>query len=132
MDAHEVLVSMRSNNTSGERNVGSSSGKFVTADEDQCQLAGAHSGELLDTAAKLHRFAELAHLLASDRIEAEAANLAERLREGRFYVACIGQFKRGKSTLLNALIGDSVLPTGVVPITAVPAPGARSPATQPL
>jgi len=111
---------MRSNNTSGERNVGSSSGKFVTADEDQCQLAGAHSSELLDTAAKLHRFAELAHWLASDRIEAQAANLAERLREGRFYVACIGQFKRGKSTLLNALVGDSVLPTGVVPITAVP------------
>src|SRR3989454_283539 len=44
--------------------------------------------------------------------------LAERLREGRFYVACVGQFKRGKSTLVNALVGESVLPTGVVPITA--------------
>ena len=38
---------------------------------------------------------------------------------GRFYVACVGQFKRGKSTLLNALVGEPVLPTGVVPVTAV-------------
>ena len=50
----------------------------------------------------------------------EATSLADRLKEGRFYVACIGQFKRGKSTLLNALVGDCVLPTGVVPITTVP------------
>jgi GTPase Era involved in 16S rRNA processing len=35
-------------------------------------------------------------------------------------VACIGQFKRGKSTLLNALIGQPLLPTGVVPVTSVP------------
>jgi hypothetical protein len=40
--------------------------------------------------------------------------------EGRFYVACIGQFKRGKSTLINALIGEPVLPVGFIPVTAVP------------
>jgi hypothetical protein len=40
--------------------------------------------------------------------------------ESRFYVACIGQFTRGKSSVLHALVGDSVLPTGVVPVTAVP------------
>jgi hypothetical protein len=31
----------------------------------------------------------------------------------------VGQFKRGKSTLLNALVGDTVLPTGVPPVTSV-------------
>jgi len=50
-------------------------------------------------------------------IVAAAVALNERLAEGRFYVACVGQFKRGKSTLLNALIGEPVLPVGVVPIT---------------
>jgi hypothetical protein len=40
--------------------------------------------------------------------------------EGRLYVACIGQFTRGKSSVLHALVGDRVLPTGVVPVTAVP------------
>ncbi len=32
----------------------------------------------------------------------------------------LGQFKRGKSTLLNALLGAPVLPTGVTPVTAIP------------
>jgi Dynamin family len=48
----------------------------------------------------------------------EADTLAHRLGKGRFYVVCVGQFKRGKSTLLNALIGTPILPTGVVPSTA--------------
>jgi GTP-binding protein EngB required for normal cell division len=39
--------------------------------------------------------------------------------EGRFYVAVVGQFKRGKSTLINALVGDALLPAGVTPVTAV-------------
>jgi hypothetical protein len=67
------------------------------------------------TLAELERLAREAAALELAR-EVEA--LADRLREGRFYVACVGQFKRGKSTLINALVGESVLPTGVVPITA--------------
>jgi predicted GTPase len=46
--------------------------------------------------------------------------LAARVSEGRFYLACIGQFKRGKSTLINALVGERILPVGFVPVTAVP------------
>jgi hypothetical protein len=45
--------------------------------------------------------------------------LAERLRDGRFHVVCVGQFKRGRSTLINALVGEDALPTGVVPVTSV-------------
>jgi GTPase SAR1 family protein len=48
----------------------------------------------------------------------EAGAVAERLDAGRFYVVCVGAFKRGKSTLLNALVGVPVLPTGVVPVTS--------------
>jgi GTPase SAR1 family protein len=47
-------------------------------------------------------------------------DLAARFAEGRYHLAVLGQFKRGKSTLLNALVGDSVLPMGVVPLTAAP------------
>ncbi|MGQ9589466.1 MAG: dynamin family protein [Planctomycetota bacterium] len=47
-------------------------------------------------------------------------DLRERLAEGRFHLAVLGQFKRGKSTLLNALLGEPVLPTAVVPLTAIP------------
>lgn len=70
----------------------------------------AASGELV----ALGRLAEEA---GAPELVAEFAALAERLAEGRFYVACVGQFKRGKSTLLNALVGKPLLPAGVVPIT---------------
>ncbi len=47
-------------------------------------------------------------------------NLSSRFTEGRFHLAVLGQFKRGKSTLLNALTGEAILPVGVIPLTAVP------------
>lgn len=74
----------------------------------------------LDLSAKLTRLAAIAHDLSSPSLAEQSASLATRLTEGRFYVACIGQFKRGKSTLLNALVANSVLPAGIVPVTAVP------------
>lgn len=61
----------------------------------------------------------LAHEAGAIELAREAGIVAERLREGRFYVACVGQFKRGKSTLINALVQDNVLPVGVVPVTSV-------------
>jgi GTP-binding protein EngB required for normal cell division len=62
----------------------------------------------------------MAEELGAEPVAAEARDLAARVSEGRFYVACVGQFKRGKSTLLNALVGHEVVPTGFVPVTAVP------------
>jgi predicted GTPase len=66
------------------------------------------------------QLAELAEEVGAEHIVEEARELAARVSEGRFYVACVGQFKRGKSTLLNALVGCAVLPAGYVPVTAVP------------
>jgi predicted GTPase len=79
-------------------------------------------GELQDLSgeAALNRLADLATEFGAEHTASAARSIAERVSEGRFYVACIGQFKRGKSTLLNALIGHAVLPTAVVPVTAVP------------
>jgi len=68
----------------------------------------------------LLRLGELAEEFDAEQVAADARSVAERISEGRFYVACIGQFKRGKSSVLNALVGDSLLPTGVVPVTTVP------------
>jgi len=64
-------------------------------------------------------------------LRSRAERLAERLEQGRFHVAVLGAFKHGKSTLVNALIGEAVLPTGVLPLTTVATevgwgrPGAR-------
>ncbi len=68
---------------------------------------------------RLLALARLADEAGAERIAREARALAERVIEGRFYVACVGQFKRGKSSLLNALLGVSLLPVGVVPVTSV-------------
>jgi GTPase SAR1 family protein len=73
----------------------------------------------LDGASRLLRLGTLAQELGAEPVAEEARELAARVTEGRFYVACIGQFKRGKSTLLNALVGCEVVPTGFVPVTAV-------------
>ena len=50
----------------------------------------------------------------------ELLALQRRLDAGQFRLAVLGQFKRGKSTLLNALLGDSLLPTDILPVTAIP------------
>lgn len=44
--------------------------------------------------------------------------LRERLETSQLTVAVIGQFKRGKTTLVNRMIGKEFLPVGIVPITA--------------
>jgi GTP-binding protein EngB required for normal cell division len=71
-------------------------------------------------AAGLRDLARLAAEAGAPAIASEATAVSERIAEGRFYVACVGQFKRGKSSLLNALAGSEVLPAGVLPVTSVP------------
>lgn len=53
-------------------------------------------------------------------LAARLNTLRERLQQRRLQIAVLGQFKRGKSTFVNALIGVPVLPTAVVPLTAIP------------
>lgn len=45
--------------------------------------------------------------------------LIAKLLEDRFNLAVLGQFKRGKTTLINALLGSRLLPTAVVPLTSI-------------
>ncbi len=68
----------------------------------------------------LDRLAAMAEQLGEGSVSADVRQLVARINEGRFFVACVGQFKRGKSTLLDAFVGEPILPTGVVPVTTVP------------
>jgi hypothetical protein len=47
----------------------------------------------------LWRLAELAEEFDAEQVATDARSAAERVSEGRSYVACIGQFKRGKSSV---------------------------------
>jgi GTPase Era involved in 16S rRNA processing len=44
--------------------------------------------------------------------------LMAKLAEDRFTLAVVGQFKRGKSSLMNAILGRELMPTGVLPLTS--------------
>src|SRR5579872_6203897 len=46
-------------------------------------------------------------------------DLLTRLAEDRFTVVFAGRFNRGKSSLMNAVLGFDRLPTGIVPLTSV-------------
>ena len=50
--------------------------------------------------------------------EDEAQRLVDRLENKKITIAVIGQFKRGKTTLINTMLGEELLPVGIVPITA--------------
>ncbi len=71
-----------------------------------------------DRADTLTRLASFAEELGANDVARDARQLAARVAEGRFFLATVGQVKRGKSTLLNALIGEPLLPVGVAPVTS--------------
>jgi small GTP-binding protein len=45
--------------------------------------------------------------------------LFTRLAEDRFNLVVVGRFSRGKTTLMNAILGTDRLPTGIAPLTSV-------------
>lgn len=57
--------------------------------------------------------------LATPAELAAVESVRDRLRGRRLRVLVAGEAKRGKSTLVNRLLGQEVLPTGVVPVTAI-------------
>lgn len=61
-------------------------------------------------------------MLTKEVLEAADARLLaarEQLLSNSFNLVILGQFKRGKTTLINSLIGKEILPSSVVPLTSV-------------
>jgi ribosome biogenesis GTPase A len=78
----------------------------------QYTLAKQQVGELLRAA--LQFFEEIKEETSVEQCRA----LLVKLAEDRFNLAVVGQFKRGKSSLMNAVIGRELLPTGLLPLTS--------------
>ncbi|MCX8069613.1 MAG: dynamin family protein [Thermodesulfovibrionales bacterium] len=45
--------------------------------------------------------------------------LTEKIQNNTFNLVVVGQFKRGKTSLINALLGANILPVAVVPLTSI-------------
>ncbi len=52
-------------------------------------------------------------------LQSSSRDLLARLADDRFNLMVVGRFNRGKSTLVNALLGAAHLPTGILPRTSV-------------
>lgn len=46
-------------------------------------------------------------------------DLREKIEKNTFNLVVVGQFKRGKTSLINALLGADILPVAVVPLTSI-------------
>jgi GTP-binding protein EngB required for normal cell division len=93
-------------------------------------LAQGEAGDLHERLARLERAgADVSVLAALERVIADQGlvefrpaldTALARLEDQRFEIAVFGRVSSGKSSLLNHLLGQPVLPVGVTPITAVP------------
>ncbi|MBS0235165.1 MAG: dynamin family protein [Proteobacteria bacterium] len=54
-----------------------------------------------------------------DDWQVRAEQVFARLAEDRFNLVCVGRFSRGKTSLMNAILGAERLPTGIIPLTSV-------------
>jgi GTPase Era involved in 16S rRNA processing len=59
-----------------------------------------------------------ADTLSLANISLSAKELLYKVEGSAFSIAIVGEFKRGKSTLINALLGQAILPTDILPTTA--------------
>lgn len=81
--------------------------------------SGLHSDKLTEHIGSWLRSALALAEPASEEIAIELRSVGDSLKLPSFRLAFIGEFSRGKSTLINRLLGIDILPTGPLPTTAV-------------
>jgi small GTP-binding protein len=81
----------------------------------ESQHSGETKGEFLELIENLRQQLSSTFADLLPRIE----NIAAKISDEKFNLVVVGQFKRGKSTLINALVGENILPTAVVPLTSI-------------
>ena len=70
----------------------------------------------------IHQFESLAAIAKSIGMDTLANEIKNdrlpKIDKERFHMVVLGEFNHGKSTFVNALLGKSILPTGITPTTA--------------
>jgi len=72
--------------------------------------------EILDC---LSRLTALGEERGQEDLTKRLRALEEKLKADHFHIVVMGQFKRGKTTFINSLLGSPVLPSSVIPLTSV-------------
>ncbi|MBM7702345.1 dynamin family protein [Metabacillus iocasae] len=79
------------------------------------QIVTNSKRELLELVKEANLIAEdLSYKMHGDSLDV----LNKDMEEDVFMIVTVGEFNNGKSTFLNALLGEDVLPTGITPTTA--------------
>ena len=73
----------------------------------------------MDIANQIQNLKQIAEDSNQKTLVNELETLFLKHREQLFYVAILGLFKRGKSTIINALLKQDVLPSDVIPATSI-------------
>jgi GTPase Era involved in 16S rRNA processing len=69
--------------------------------------------------ARFNQLAEVAEAVGMTTLARDIRNTRiPKLEAERFHLVVLGEFNHGKSTFVNALLGQDVLPTGITPTTA--------------
>jgi GTPase SAR1 family protein len=79
----------------------------------------ASAGQIAENLGELSGTLRAIDVFSEAGLAKRAERLAERATTERFHIAVLGDFKRGKSTLINAFLAQATLPSGVIPLTSV-------------
>ena len=106
----------------GTNGVSGASGVFVTSGSDRGEgkaMLDAFRDKKNEVTAGLSELASIAADVGAKTLhERVERDLVKKLEEDRFHLVVVGEFNHGKSSFVNALLGESVLPVGVTPTTA--------------
>jgi len=63
--------------------------------------------------------ANLVGVAVSEHSKEMVQLVGNKLKANIFSLVIVGQFKRGKTTFINALLGQDLLPTSIIPLTSI-------------
>jgi hypothetical protein len=101
-----------------ERSLVGNTPELRTKRESNLDSLKHYSRLKFELATTIRSVSQLARRRNDDAYGVACQKLLARPAE-RFNLAVVGQFNRGKTSLMNALLGSDRLPTGVLPLTSV-------------
>jgi ribosome biogenesis GTPase A len=108
MTASEQAVTAEQKPSRGKQHGGQRGTSYADAKVHRARLVGI--GRTLE---------KIAGSIGNTRASATVVALLERVETDVFHVMVVGDFNRGKSTFVNALLGRQVLPVKATSATAV-------------